>query len=94
MEVIDMAKNIKKAKDKQRAKYKAKIKEKQIKENDILYICTECGIKEYIPRDVVEMFDEIDDENIMEPPTFSCEKCGAIMRPKKYEGVHGITYEF
>ncbi|WP_051931774.1 MULTISPECIES: hypothetical protein [Clostridiaceae] len=59
-----------------------------------MYICTECGIKEYIPRDVVEMFDEIDDENIIEPPTFSCEKCGAIMRPQKYEGVHGITYEF
>ncbi|MBP2034211.1 putative RNA-binding Zn-ribbon protein involved in translation (DUF1610 family) [Clostridium algifaecis] len=89
-----MAKKSKKIKDKQRAKYKAKIKEKQIKEEGILYICTECGVEEYIPRDVVEMFDEIDDENIIEPPTFSCEKCGAIMRPKKYEGVHGITYEF
>jgi uncharacterized Zn finger protein len=59
-----------------------------------LYICTECGVEEYIPRDVVEMFDEIDDQNIMEPPTFSCEKCGAIMKPQKYEGVHGLTYEF
>jgi hypothetical protein len=34
------------------------------------------------------------DENIYEPPTFSCEACGGIMRPRKYKGVHGITYEF
>ncbi len=46
------------------------------------------------PQYVVEMFDEIDDENISELPTFSCEKCGAIIRPRKYDGVHGVAYEF
>ncbi|OMH21480.1 hypothetical protein AC231_13405 [Clostridium pasteurianum] len=58
-----MAKKNKKIKDKQRAKYKAKLKENLIEEDGVLYICTECGVEEYIPRDVVEMFDEIDDEN-------------------------------
>lgn len=89
-----MAKKNKKIKDKQRAKYKSKIKENLTKEDGVLYICTECGVEECIPRDVVEMFDEMDDQNIIEPPTFSCEKCGAIMKPRKYEGVHGITYEY
>ncbi|WP_279221804.1 hypothetical protein [Clostridium sp. JN-1] len=43
---------------------------------------------------MAEIFDEIDDENIIEPSTFSCEKCGVIMRSKKYDGVYEITYEF
>ena len=42
----------------------------------------------------MEYFDIMDDGDIAEPPTFNCEKCGGIMKPKKYEGVHGITYEF
>jgi len=36
----------------------------------------------------------MDDGDINVPPTFSCESCGAIMKSVKYEGVHGITYEF
>lgn len=89
-----MARKTRKVKDKQRAKYKAKKVIETIKEELILYKCTECEIEEFIPRDVVEMFDEIDDENIYEPPTFSCEVCGGIMRTENYEGVHGITYKF
>ncbi|WP_139905282.1 hypothetical protein [Clostridium thermarum] len=84
-------------KDKQRAKLKAvKRKEKkQNKVNDgILYICTNCGTEELIPENIVQYFDIVDDGDINEPPTFSCESCGGIMRPAKYEGVHGITYEF
>ena len=46
---------------------------------EILYICTSCGIKENIPKEVVEYFDEMDQSNINEPPCFSCEKCGGIM---------------
>ncbi len=89
-----MARKIKKVKDKQRAKHKVKKMIEALKEELVLYRCTECGIEEFIPRDVVEMFDEIDDENIYEPPTFSCEACGGIMRPDNYQGVHGITYKF
>lgn len=40
----------------------------------ILYICTSCGIKENIPKEVVEYFDEMDQSNVNEPPCFSCEK--------------------
>ena len=58
----------------------------------ILYICTSCGIKENIPKEVVEYFDEMDQSPVNEPPCFSCEKCGGIMRPKKYTGVYGIKY--
>ena len=47
---------------------------------------------ENIPREVVEYFDEMDQSNINEPPCFSCEKCGGIMRPKEYTGVYGIKY--
>lgn len=60
--------------------------------NEILYICTVCGEKENIPKDVVEYFDEMDQSNIDEPPCFSCEKCGGIMRPIKYDGVYGKMY--
>ena len=33
---------------------------------EILYICTSCGIKENIPKEVVEYFDEMDQSNINE----------------------------
>lgn len=62
------------------------------KEN-ILYICTHCKYEENIPKEVVEYFDEIDQSNIDEPPCFSCEKCGGIMRPKEYRGIYGKTYK-
>lgn len=88
-------------KDKQRAKLKAQNKKEKeavlLNENTsegILYVCKECGNEEIIPEEVVEYFDIMDDGDINEPPTFSCENCGAIMRPKKYHGVHGITYKF
>lgn len=87
-------------KDKQRAKLKAqreKAKESAIVKKEttegILYICKACGTEEYVPEDVVEYFDIMDDGDMSEPPTFSCENCGAIMRPKIYQGVHGITYK-
>jgi DNA-directed RNA polymerase subunit M/transcription elongation factor TFIIS len=89
-----MGKKNKKIKDKQRAKFKAENDKSKEAEKSIQYVCTECGEEELIPEGVVEYFDIMDDGDIAEPPTFSCEKCGAIMKPKKYEGVHGITYEF
>ena len=59
---------------------------------EILYVCTVCGSKENIPREVVEYFDEMDQSNINEPPCFSCEECGGVMRPKGYTGVYGKKY--
>ena len=60
----------------------------------VKYKCLECGIEEEIPRSVVEMFDALDDEgDISVPPRFDCEKCGGLMEPIEYSGVHGIEYK-
>ena len=59
----------------------------------IPYKCSNCGITENIPREVVEYFDEMDQSNIDEPPCFSWEKCGGVMRPKEYNGVYGKSYK-
>lgn len=63
-----------------------------MKTKEILYICTVCKAEEKIPKDVVEYFDTMDQSNVNEPPCFSCEKCGGIMRPKDYTGVYGVKY--
>jgi transcription initiation factor IIE alpha subunit len=89
---LQMAKSKNKKKDKIRARIKAQKAKIKKEQEGILYICTECGEKEYIPEDVVDYFDIMDDGNISEPPTFSCQKCESIMRPKHYRGVHGIEY--
>ncbi|EQB88361.1 hypothetical protein J2Z44_004296 [Clostridium punense] len=90
---------VKKVKDKQRAKLKAKKKSQVLQElrkneDDVLYICTECGEQELIPEEVVMHFDLLDQGDIGEPPAFYCEKCSGIMKPKFYEGVHNITYTY
>ena len=61
-------------------------------EETIKYRCTNCKQEEDIPKEVVEYFDEMDQSNINEPPCFSCEKCGGVMRPQEYQGVYGKTY--
>lgn len=61
-------------------------------EATIKYKCTECDMEEDIPKEVVEYFDVMDQSNIDEPPCFSCEKCGGIMRPLKYDSVYGKKY--
>ena len=57
------------------------------------YICLECGIKEKIPKEVVQFLDAgdvaFDPENA---PQFDCEKCGGEMYPESYKNVLG--YEF
>lgn len=87
-----MAKKKNKPKDKVRAKIKARKRVEKREKDSIMYICTECGEKELIPKDVVRHFDIMDDGDISEPPRFTCEKCGGLMYPEKYESVHGITY--
>lgn len=88
----NMAKKKKKPKDKIRAKIKAKKQLEKKEKNNVLYICTECEKKELIPKNVVMQFDIMDNGDTSEPPRFTCEKCGGLMYPQKYEGVHGITY--
>ena len=61
-------------------------------EATIKYKCTECNMEEDIPKEVIEYFDVLDQSNIDEPPGFSCEKCGGIMRPLKYDSVYGKKY--
>ena len=61
-------------------------------EETIKYRCTKCKQEEDISKEVVEYFDEMDQSNINEPPCFSCEKCGEIMRAVKYDGVYGRKY--
>lgn len=53
----------------------------------------ECKTKENIPKEVVEYFNEMDQSNINETPCFSCEKRSGVMRPQKYNGIHGKKYE-
>lgn len=87
-----MAKKNKKPKDKIRAKMKAKKAKDKEQQNKILFVCNSCGKEEFIPKDVVEYFDTMDDGDIFAPPTFSCENCSGIMYPKEYAGVHGVSY--
>lgn len=85
----------KKAKDKQRAKLKAKRKEsKQTEEANLLFKCLGCGMEELIPRDVVEEFDFLDGGDTSVPPRFKCEQCPEQMEPVYYKSMHGVTYEW
>ena len=61
-------------------------------EATIKYKCIGCNMEEDIPKEVVEYFDEMGQSNIDEPPCFSYEKCGGIMRPIKYDGIYGKKY--
>lgn len=40
----------------------------------------------------VRSFDEMDDGDPTVPPQFCCEKCGGIMYPEYYNGIHGYEY--
>lgn len=80
-------------KDKRRAKLKeVRRQTKARKENQIKFICLDCGIEELIPEEVVRTFDIYDDGDIAEPPRFQCENCGGSMVPENYTGVDGVHY--
>jgi len=53
-------------------------------QNTISYVCTDCGVKEEIPEEVLEYFDDVNPEQlIFGAHEFSCEKCGiGIMKPE------------
>ena len=57
------------------------------------YICLECGIKEKIPKEVVQFLDAgdvaFDPENA---PQFDCEKCVGEMYPEYYKNVLGHEF--
>lgn len=79
-------------KKKRNGKAAVAARKRRLQGDSVRYKCLECGIKEDIPRDVVEMFDIFDDGDTSVPPRFDCEKCGGIMEPIEYEGVHGEVY--
>ena len=60
----------------------------------IRYICTNCGLEEEFPLEVVKTFDEMDQSNINEPPQFDCETCGELMRPERYVSIFGKVFEY
>lgn len=60
----------------------------------IRYICTNCGLDEEFPIEVVKTFDEMDQSNINEPPQFDCETCGGLMRPERYVSIFGKVFEY
>lgn len=50
----------------------------------IQYICPLCGHEGFIPKDVLDYFDEINPPTpFSRPHQFTCEKCEGIMSPKK-----------
>lgn len=51
-------------------------------------------MEEEIPESVVDYFDAMDDGDLSVPPRFTCQNCNGEMVPEKYEGVHGIRYEY
>jgi hypothetical protein len=54
----------------------------------------QCKTEEYIPEGVVDYFDAMDGGDTYVPPRFTCNNCQGEMVPEKYEGVHGIQYEY
>lgn len=58
------------------------------------FICTNCHTHEYIPTSVVLDFDILDPGDPLYPPTFYCEKCNGLMKPKFFIGYSGITYRY
>lgn len=80
-------------KDKRREKLKEVRRQNKTKEeNQIKFVCSDCGTEELIPEGVVRTFDIYDDGDIAEPPRFRCENCGGSMVPEDYTGVDGIRY--
>jgi hypothetical protein len=51
----------------------------------ISYVCSNCGLKEDIPVDVLEYFDEVNPEQLLYGShQFTCEKCKTeIMNPER-----------
>lgn len=62
--------------------------------NAIEFICRTCKEREEIPKEIVKHFDSMDGGDPMDPPRFSCERCGNEMVPVYYKSVHGIIYDY
>lgn len=58
------------------------------------FICTACGVHEFIPTDIVLQMDIMDSGDEHYPPTFYCEKCNGLMKPKFFIGHTGIHHIF
>jgi hypothetical protein len=60
------------------------------------FICTSCGFKEKIPKNVVDAMDMDDFKgDLRYPPRFSCDSCPTgTMYPLHYRGFSKITYTY
>ena len=78
---------------------KNKLKKKVMKQfastgkNSVNYICLQCGIKESIPKEVVDEFDLWDEGDLSDAPRFTCQNCGGEMYPEYYKSTHGVEYK-
>ena len=66
------------------------------KSKQIEFICEKCKIHEFIPKDVVEYFDDFDSDGVDNsyPPRFECKNCDGLMVPIYYKSVHGFIHEY
>ncbi len=64
--------------------------------SQIEFICPVCKTREFIPRDVVEFFDNVDSYGVDTsiPPRFDCKNCNGKMVPIYYIGVTGHIYKY
>jgi predicted nucleic-acid-binding Zn-ribbon protein len=59
----------------------------------VTFVCLDCGIKEKIPKDVVDILDGSDlGYSPDKAPQFSCEKCGGQMYPEDYTNMLGYHF--
>ena len=55
-------------------------------DSGVTYICPDCGYKEEIPWDILEKFDQMFPEKLLEGPhQFYCDNCHGIMEPEEWE---------
>ena len=57
---------------------------KKLQQNTVSYVCADCRVKEEIPQNVLEYFDDTNPEQLLYGShEFKCEKCGmGIMKPE------------
>lgn len=78
---------------------KNKLKKKFMKQfastgkNSVNYICLQCGIKESIPKEVVDEFDLWDEDDLSDAPRFTCQNCGGEMYSEYYKSTHDVEYK-
>lgn len=58
-----------------------------------LYMPSMRGIKESIPKEVVDEFDLCDEGDLSDAPRFTCQNCGGEMYSEYYKSTHDVEYK-